>query len=141
VIDYRLTDSHLEPPDDPDMPTYAEEPVRLPDFWCCYDPLTDIPPRPPEQSAGPMCFGSMNNPCKHNESVLRLWSRVLHAVPDSRLLLLAPNLDEYRKRVLDTLAVDESRVEFVTMCPRGEYLRRYDRIDIALDTLPHNGIT
>ena len=33
------------------------------------------------------------------------------------------------------------RLEFVGLQPRWEYFRTYDRIDIALDTLPYNGIT
>ncbi|HMD54743.1 MAG TPA: tetratricopeptide repeat protein, partial [Phycisphaerae bacterium] len=60
TIDYRLSDNFLDPVD---MPTQfsSEEPIRLPDCWCCYDPLCDFPPRPVQQD-GPICFGSLNHP-------------------------------------------------------------------------------
>ena len=37
--------------------------------------------------------------------------------------------------------MEGSRIEFAESCPREEYLRLYDQIDIALDPLPYNGIT
>ena len=141
AMDYRLTDSHLDPPGE-SGPGYAEQSVRLPDFWCCYDPLIDVPPRPPEQAdPATICFGSLNNPSKYNEPVLRRWSRVLKGVPGSSLMLIAPPTEECRRKMVQTLDVEPSRIEFAPMCPRPQYLRRYDRIDIALDTLPHNGVT
>ena len=43
AIDYRLTDAWMDPPDEADR-YYAERSVRLPDCWCCYHPLGDVPP-------------------------------------------------------------------------------------------------
>src|SRR5581483_8851112 len=42
AIDYRLTDSHLELAYQSDDWS-AEQPIRLPDSWCCYDPLWEAP--------------------------------------------------------------------------------------------------
>jgi protein O-GlcNAc transferase len=37
--------------------------------------------------------------------------------------------------------VSPARIGFVSSAPRAQYLQNYHRIDIALDTLPYNGIT
>jgi predicted O-linked N-acetylglucosamine transferase (SPINDLY family) len=141
AIDYRLTDAWMDPPGESDA-YYAEKSIRLPDCWCCYRPLGDVPPAKP-RAAGPVMFGSLNNPCKLTRPTLRLWANLLRDVTDSRLLLLT-NSDEQRQRMVRDFhdgGVDRHRLEFVGYGPRGEYLRHYDRSDIALDPLPYNGIT
>ena len=45
TIDYRLTDSVIDPPNR-DETVYTEQSIRLPGCWVCYDPLSDAPPRP-----------------------------------------------------------------------------------------------
>jgi predicted O-linked N-acetylglucosamine transferase (SPINDLY family) len=141
AIDYRLTDSCIDPPDGDDS-IYAEKSIRLPGCWCCYDPLSEAPPRPAAQD-GPITFGSLNNPCKINPRTLRLWAQTVQAVPDSRLLLLSVSETQRSqiRRTFNEIGVGFDRVDFVTTCSRQEYLRIYDRIDIALDPLPYNGIT
>ena len=144
AMDYRLTDSHIDPPS-VETPDYSEESVRLPDCWVCYDPLTEEPPCHPLPAAttGRITFGSLNNFCKVNEAVLALWGGVLGAVAGSRLILLAP-AGSPRQRILNHLSrhgVEAGRIEFVGQMSRHDYLSLYHRIDIALDTLPYNGIT
>src|SRR5262249_4862727 len=88
-------------------------------------------------------FGSLNNFCKVNPAVLKLWARVLKAVDGSRFLMLAPE-GPHRQQTLDFLAhegVAAERIEFVPQRPRPEYLASYHQIDIGLDTLPANGHT
>jgi predicted O-linked N-acetylglucosamine transferase (SPINDLY family) len=84
----------------------------------------------------------LNNFCKVNDDCLELWARVLRAVPQSRLVLVAPR-DPARERVLgklEALGIAPSRVEFAAdRIPRPEYLRLYGQIDIGLDPLPYNG--
>ncbi|NJL30890.1 MAG: hypothetical protein HC898_04260 [Phycisphaerales bacterium] len=141
AMDYRITDAHMDPLD-ADVSCYTEKSVRMPDCWVVYDPLVEMPARPAKQT-GPVTFGSLNNPAKMNQPLLKLWARVLQAVPDSRLLLLVIS-PEYRRLITRWLAeegVVEERIIFVGRMSRSEYLRMYDRIDIALDTLPYNGIT
>jgi protein O-GlcNAc transferase len=143
AIDYRISDAFMDPPDVP-TPYYPEETIRLPDFWCCYDPLSkaDTAPRAPRQD-GPICFGSLNNPCKHNDQVLGLWSKVLEATRDSRLLMLAFSAEHQNhiRMVFERADIGTGRLIFVRRCPRDQYLRLYDRIDVVLDPLPYNGIT
>ncbi len=86
TIDYRITDAHIDPPET-DTSIYTEQSICLPDSWCCYDPLCDIPPAMARPDNRPFTFGSLNNPCKINEPLLRLWAQALCAVINSRLLL------------------------------------------------------
>jgi protein O-GlcNAc transferase len=141
AIDYRLTDTWMDPPGETDR-LYAEESIRLPDCWVVYDPLAEIPPRPIEQS-GPIHFGSLNNPCKLNRPLLHLWSEVLRSTPGSRLILQTVD-GAQRDQIANWLgewAIDPPRLEFLERCSRRDYLRLYNRIDICLDPLPYNGIT
>ncbi len=144
TIDYRITDAWMDPPSH-GTAGYSEESVRLPDSWCCYDPMSDLAPTPVEtQQWGRFVrFGSLNNSCKFNEPLLSVWARLLVAVPDSRLLLLLVEGAHQKavRRTMELMGVEGSRIEFVGKCPRDEYLRLYDQIDIALDPLPYNGIT
>jgi protein O-GlcNAc transferase len=144
AIDYRLTDPYLDPPGLHDD-WYAESSYRLPHSFWCFDPEAEEPavaPLPALQN-GFVTFGCLNNFCKINEQVLALWARVLGAVDNSRLLLLA-NPGSPRQRTLDFFArqgIVSDRVEFCSFRPRHEYLAAYRQIDIGLDTFPYNGHT
>jgi predicted O-linked N-acetylglucosamine transferase (SPINDLY family) len=141
VMDYRITDPWIDPVGS-DESCYREQSIRLPQTWICFDPLTDASPAG-ERSAGPICFGSINNPCKLNEPLLELWARVLNAAPESILLLQA--LSEFQRswilRLFEARGIRSARLQFVPRCRRDEYRKLYHRIDICLDPLPYNGIT
>jgi len=144
AMDYRLTDPYLDPPGTHDD-WYSEASIRLPHTFWCYDPLTAGPPPGPLPALerGYVTFGALNNFCKVNEAVLELWARVLGAVPDSRLVLLAQP-GEHRDRVLDRLeaaGVRPGRVEFSPFRPRADYLALHQGLDLGLDTFPYNGHT
>jgi predicted O-linked N-acetylglucosamine transferase (SPINDLY family) len=97
----------------------------------------------PAAGNGYITFGSLNNFCKVNEPLLKLWARVLGAVPDSRLIMLS-GLGSHRQRTVECLGghgIAPERVEFVGRSPRKEYLETYRRLDIVLDTFPYNGHT
>lgn len=144
AIDYRLTDPYLDPPGLLDA-SYAEESYRLPHCFWCYDPLTEEPVVAPlpATSHGFVTFGCLNTFCKVNAAVLDLWARILRALPDARLQLLA-EVGSQRQRTLDFLAqqgIAKGRLAFVSPRPRPEYLALYQQIDIGLDTFPYNGHT
>jgi protein O-GlcNAc transferase len=138
AMDYRLTEIHLDPPEQHDE-NYSERSIRLPDSFWCYDPLGDQAAvnELPANNAGHITFGCFNNFCKVNDVVLEHWRNVLDAVPGSRLVLLAPPGNQ-RNRVLESLG---DRVDFIQYLPRQEYLRSYHRVDLGLDTYPYNGHT
>jgi predicted O-linked N-acetylglucosamine transferase (SPINDLY family) len=141
VMDYRLSDPWLDP-EGVGGACYSERTHRLPETFWCYDPLTDKPTvNPlPATANGFVTFGSLNNFCKVNHAILALWAQVLAAVPHSRLVLLAPP-GQARADVIRRLGIEPERVEFVCFQPRLQYLERYHRIDIGLDTFPYNGHT
>ena len=144
MIDYRLTDPCLDPPDLFDR-CYSEESVRLPDAFWCYDPLTSRPAvNPlPALEQGYVTLGCLNNFCKINAPVLRLWAQVLKAVDRSRLAILAAE-GAHRQQALNFLqaeGVTPDRVTFFGPQPRPAYLQLYHRIDLGLDTFPYNGHT
>jgi predicted O-linked N-acetylglucosamine transferase (SPINDLY family) len=144
AIDYRLTDPYLDPPGLSDA-AYVEQSVRLPQSFWCYDPLTGEPGVAPlpASARGFVTFGCLNNFCKVNEAVLRLWARVLRAVPGSRLLLRSPH-GSHRRRVGEVLCqegVGSDRLAYLDRLPREQYLRAFHGIDIGLDTFPYNGHT
>jgi predicted O-linked N-acetylglucosamine transferase (SPINDLY family) len=143
TIDYRLVDRHIEPAGCEYK--FDEKPIFLPENFWVYDPLaSELVVNPlPAQSAGHLIFGCLNNFCKVTDRTIELWTGALKAVPNSRLILLAP-LGSARQRVSEKFragGIDPSRIEFVDNRPRAEYLATYHRIDICLDTLPYNGHT
>jgi predicted O-linked N-acetylglucosamine transferase (SPINDLY family) len=141
TMDYRLTDPYLDPPGEGDA-LYAEKSIRLPHTFWCMNPEAEEFAQPevnelPALQNGQITFGCFNNFCKINRSLLELWSRVLDAVPGSRMLLLAPS-GSRREWVSQLLG---NRVDFVSRESRLNYLKFHNRIDIGLDTLPYNGHT
>jgi protein O-GlcNAc transferase len=144
TMDYRLSDPYLDPAGE-ETQVYSEETIRLPDSFWCYDPLTAVPEVSPlpALTAGRISFGSLNHFRKVNDGVLGLWARVLNAVPQSRLVLVAPE-GSARGRLhsfFEAAGVTRDRIEFVGRCARLDYLARYREIDICLDTFPYNGQT
>ena len=144
AMDYRLTDRHIDPPGMFEG-CYAEESMRLPDTFWCYDPLaTEATVNAlPAREKGQVMFGNLNNFCKINAGVLKLWAEVLRAVEGSRLLLLTGE-GSHRDETLEQLrlaGVAPERVELRGRLPRVRYLKLYHEIDIGLDTFPYNGHT
>jgi predicted O-linked N-acetylglucosamine transferase (SPINDLY family) len=144
AIDYRLTDPYLDPPGLNDR-HYSEESIRLCDTFWCYDPLASEPAVNPLPALGKghITFGCLNNFCKINASVLKLWAQVLKAIDHSQIMIRTAE-GTHRQRTLGLLeqeGITPDRVTFVASQPRPQYLELYHRIDIGLDTFPYNGHT
>jgi predicted O-linked N-acetylglucosamine transferase (SPINDLY family) len=142
AIEYRISDRYLVA-DSMDGGTRGKEQVCLIDSFWCYDPCgmqAKVNPLPALES-GTVTFGCLNNFCKVNEPVLKLWARVLGKARDSRLVISSRE-GRHRQRTLEFLerqGAEPHRVEFVELRPRLEYLELYHRLDIALDPFPFNG--
>jgi predicted O-linked N-acetylglucosamine transferase (SPINDLY family) len=141
TIEYHISDRHLEAKAVRDR---KENAFLIDSFWC-YDPCgarVEVNELPAHQ-AGTITFGCLNNFCKINEPVLKLWARVLRATSDSRLVMLT-GLGSHRQRTLAFLkqqGIDNHRIDFYEPCPREKYLQLYHQLDIVLDTFPYNGHT
>jgi protein O-GlcNAc transferase len=143
AMDYRLSDPRLDP--DGFDAHYRERTIRLPDSYWCYDPLTRGPDvnELPAIERGYLTLGCLNNPCKLTDDTLRLWGGVMRALPDARLIAMAPP-GRHRQRLLQRLGAQgmaAERIDFRAFQPRAEYLRAYHDIDLGLDTFPYNGHT
>ncbi len=147
VMDYLLTDAVLHPADTGEL--FAEELVRLPTFYA-FPPLDAAPPvaPPPASEPGRVTFASFNNPAKLTPQTIALWSRVLAALPHSRLLLKFRDVfacETTRTRFEALFAengVARERVEFAASSDKRErHLALYEGVDIALDPFPFNGTT
>jgi len=96
---------------------------------------------------GTIWLGSFNKFEKIREETLSLWAKVLHALPEAKLLLedRTVNDDEPHERILSALSdlgIAANRVEFIPYIAGHErHMAMYDRLDIALDTLPFNSGT
>ncbi|WP_246044568.1 O-linked N-acetylglucosamine transferase, SPINDLY family protein [Geomonas ferrireducens] len=148
VIDVRITDAIADPPGEGES-CHSERLVRLPRVFCCYLPPDAAPPvaPPPCLETGHVTFGSFNNLAKATPEVIALWSRVLHAVPGSGMLVKAQPLGDegVRRRILalfEAQGIAPGRIELDAGQPTSqEHLAQYRRVDVALDTFPYNGTT
>ena len=144
AMDWRITDSHCDPPGMTER-FYTEKLWRMSQFAWCYEPDEDGPQVGPlpAQAAGFVTFGCLNNPIKVTDECLRLWGRVLEAVPRSRLLLLSAEgrEDGFLFARLKRLGIDPARVDPVRRRTRVRYLELFGHIDVALDPFPYNGET
>jgi protein O-GlcNAc transferase len=148
AMDYRLTDALADPVGRTES-LHTEQLVRYSPCAWAYQPPFDAPvPAPPPCAGGaPVTFGSFNNPAKLSGQTLRLWARILQAVPGSRLLLKGHGFDgaAMRERMAARFAavgVDRSRVEMIDRTRSAQaHLELYARVDVALDPVPYHGTT
>jgi protein O-GlcNAc transferase len=121
---------------------------RVPRTYLAFDvfyPVPDVAP-PPWLRAGQVTFGSLMSAYKITDQVIASWSVILRGVPGSRLLLRNRALSQASNRA-DFLArfagngIDAERLSLEGGGEHFDFLRTYDRIDIALDAFPYNGGT
>jgi len=121
---------------------------RVPHTYLAFDmfyPAPDVAP-PPWLAAGQITFGSLMSAYKITDPVIASWSRILHGVPAARLLLRNRAMSHASNRagLLARFAANGIAAERLSLEGGGahlDFLRTYDRIDIALDAFPYNGGT
>ena len=89
-------------------------------------------------------FGVVQSRAEDHAGGVEDWAKILAAVPDSRLIVLAYSGGQFERHVREIMseaASSPGRVDVVDKRPRYEYLRLFHQIDIALDTFPFNGHT
>ncbi|MCW0014687.1 O-linked N-acetylglucosamine transferase family protein, partial [Burkholderia pseudomallei] len=100
----------------------------------------------PMAANGGVTFGCFGKLTKISDDVVALWSRILHALPDARLMLKAFEFGtgDLNQAPLDRFArhgVGAERLILEGGSPRAEYFGAYNRIDIALSPFPYPGGT
>jgi len=93
-IDYIIGDPYVTPNDNVDH--FSEKIFRLPNIWCCFTvPEFEVKINElPAIKNGYMTFGCFNNLSKINNEVISLWSRILKAIPKSKIFLKAKQLSD-----------------------------------------------
>ncbi len=133
ILTPAVTDSH-----------FSERVWRLPRVWVSYDGKSGAPvPNWRPTGNGTIWLGSFNNLGKLTPATLALWAKVLHALPDGRLLLKTKELADARnrQRILDAMAthgISPYRIELQTSSTTPDWtahMAYYDRLDIALDPI------
>lgn len=145
AIKYRLVDAITDPPGEADA-HHNERLIRLDPGFLCYAPL-DEAPEPAMRPAGPVRFGSFNNPAKLSPATLDLWVRVLEAVDQSELVLKGRSFADPKMR--QTLLTRfgkrgiayERIVLLEHMSAPERHMAAYGEMDIGLDPFPYNGTT
>jgi predicted O-linked N-acetylglucosamine transferase (SPINDLY family) len=144
AMDYLLADRYEIPA--AAEADYCERVLRMPDGYVCYAPPDYAPPVSPLPALdhGQVTLGCFNNPAKITPQAVEVWARILHRLPEARLVLKYKGWSDggTARRFAEMFAaqaVDPGRLEFLGGSPHAQLLAEYDRIDLALDPFPYNG--
>lgn len=144
LVDWTLADPVVAPDDT----SYAERVWRLPGAYQVNDDQRAVAPDVPSRAElglpeGAFVFACMNGPQKLAPAQLDRWARLLKAVPDSVLWLLAPyaGIADNLRREAEARGIPASRLVFAGGVPVASHLARLQRADLFLDTLPYNAHT
>lgn len=143
AMDYRLTDDWMDPPGLTEQ-QHTEQLLRVPGGSVGYMPYLTYPDvnALPALDKGHVTFGSLNKFKKMNLLVVKLWARILHQVPGSRLLIKTKQLSDPLSagRMLGWFEAQGIAAERIDLRPAShDHLRTYHEIDIALDPFPFGG--
>jgi predicted O-linked N-acetylglucosamine transferase (SPINDLY family) len=144
-IQYRISDRFADPPGTTDR-YHTESLVRLPHSQWCYRPFISLPlaTTPPCAKKGFITFGAFHQAMKISPAARRLWAQILAQVPDSRLLVIGVpkgRAEDDLRRDLAGRGIGRERITTVPYASLEEYLRGFEAVDIALDTMPYSGGT
>lgn len=145
AVDYYIGDPEYTPEE---FDHHVIEKVwRLPRCFVGYQMPENLPTPTSGDPQQPLTFGCFNNLTKVRGETLDLWSEVLQAIPDSRLLIKDVRCADLanRERVLRHLrlrGINPGRIELVDrVADWHAHMALYNRVDIALDTIPLNSGT
>jgi len=145
-IDWVVGDAAAIPPDEEQF--YTEHVARVPGtylaFWPFY-PVPDVVP-PPSLAARGITFGCLSSAYKLTDATIDAHAAILRGAPTSRLLVRNRTLDEASNRAALLARFADRGIAADRLTLEGgadhiDFLRSYDRIDVALDTFPYNGGT
>ena len=145
-FDYLIGDAHVILPGDDGF--YTEQLIRIDGSYLTFEvayTVPDVAP-PPCLESGYLTFGSLASQYKITPQVAAAWAAILKACPDCRLVLKNSALGSlanrlYVQRIFADLGVAADRLDLEGPSEHFEFLRKYDQIDLALDTFPYNGGT
>jgi predicted O-linked N-acetylglucosamine transferase (SPINDLY family) len=146
AIDAFLADDMLAPPGAEAV--FTEHLLRLPRLPLAYRPPEGMPPVAPlpARSNGHVTFGYFGRTVRLNADVIAAWSRILLAVPGSRLVLNSATYAEpagHKDWAARFAAhgIGPDKLDLICTTPQPRTWEAYGAIDIALDPFPHNAGT
>ncbi len=144
AVDYYFADPLFLPAGQFDD-QFTEKIVRLP-ANAPFLPSRVAPPINglPALNNGHLTFGSFNRLSKLSPSVVSVWSQLLRALPDARMVLGAIREGERYESLIEWFereGVSRERLDFFPRSDMKTYLGQHHQVDICLDTFPYNGGT
>ncbi len=144
AMDYRLTDTYLDPPGLTDA-YYTERLTRLPSVFPFRHAANSPPVTPlPALNSPLFTLACLNNLAKINEAGIAVWSRILLALPQARLVLCNAGNPSTQRWLLELFAkhgIGPERLSLRAKMGMLEYLALHGEIDLALDSFPYTGGT
>ena len=143
TIDYFLADKFTDP-EGLNEKFFTEKILRLRHSHFCYTwhdfPFMVAPASCTKNNY--VTFVSFNSFAKVTDEILAAWGKILSAVPNSRLYLKGIAFNKngglaLAQKRLQAAGIDLDRVDFETL--ENDYVQKYERADIALDTFPYPG--
>jgi len=146
-IDYFIGSKHLNPKHEDSH--YVEQIYRLPEISQCFTPpdfnvlVKDLP----AIKNNFITFGCINKLTKVNDDVIKLWSKILLSIPNSKIFLKNKDLDDSKtvSNIVEKFKKNNINKEKLIFegksSNRKELLDTYNKIDIALDPFPFQGNT
>ncbi len=147
TMDYRITDNIADPAGSDEH--YSERLLRLQGPFLCYQPPNNAPPvaQAPVSKNGYLTFGSFNHLAKISDETVVLFSALLQACENSKLLLKCKSLTDAATAKATVDRFMQYGLAANRLIVRGhvgdpvQHLATYADVDIALDPFPYNGTT
>ena len=143
TMDYLVSDRVRVPPDDA---AHFTEEVEWLSSSLTFEPPAVAPTVGglPALARGTVTFGALNRLSKNSPLTYTLWSRILAALPGSRLLMKAQGLGEAAGREsvahqFEALGIERERLVLRGNTSRQDHLAAYNEIDLGLDPVPQGG--
>ena len=142
-IDYLIADTNLITEMEKDL--YCEKIIFLKDIWNCHTgfDFRRLENPAPIKKNKHITFGSFNNFNKISIEVVEVWSKILKSINKSKLILKSSQKHDTKKlkEMFRTNGIHDSIIFFERKETFEDHLDQYNKIDIALDTFPYNGVT
>ena len=145
-IKYKIGDLHIYPENT--EKNFSEKILRLPNIWSDFvvKQNVNIPQSSFDKKNDQIIFGCFVTLRKINDSVIKLWSKVLKKFPNTKIYFKAPELndisiDEDLKNKFLNHDIKSDRLILEKSSDYKTYLESYSKVHISLDPFPWNGVT
>ena len=147
-IDYIIADPHVVKNINEEQ--FVEKIYKLPNIWSCFNSShnVNINEELPVINNGYVTFGSFNNFKKINIGVIDVWSKILNSNQKNKIIIKSESFqNEQFKNYVNNLffknkvLASQLILDWNVLPNRKDLLQDYNKIDIALDTFPYNGMT